>query len=150
MKNSIKTLIIILAVIFISGCSSSQNVDDVFGSKIIIKDIDAWLNLIPGGPGSFHITGKYFLSDELNEKEVYLDKIIIKENEQTIYNFQAEIQLIDHDKNGTKEFIFLNPSNTIINPMLKDKENIDVTFVFSYNSKMIEKSFQNIPLTKAY
>jgi hypothetical protein len=34
--------------------------------------------------------------------------------------------------------------------MLKDKENIDATFVFSFNDKIIEKSFQNIPLTKAY
>jgi hypothetical protein len=116
----------------------------------MIKDIEAWLNLMPGGPGSFHITGKYSLSDGVNENEVFLDKIIIKENEQTIYKFQAEIQLIDNDKNGIKEFIFLNPSNTIINPMLKDKENIDATFVFSFNDKIIEKSFQNIPLTKAY
>lgn len=149
MKRSIKTLII-LTFILLCSCSSTQNVDDVFESKIIIKDIEAWLNLMPGGPGSFHITGKYFLSDEVNEKQVYLDKIIIKESEQTIYNFQAEIQLIDYDKNGIKQFMFLNPSNTIINPMLKDKENIDVTFVFSFNAKMIEKSFQNIPLTKAY
>lgn len=150
MKRSIKTFTILLTVIIVCDCSSTPIVDDTFGSKIMIKDIEAWLNLMPGGPGSFHITGKYSLSDGVNENEVFLDKIIIKENEQTIYNFQAEIQLIDNDKNGIKEFIFLNPSNTIINPMLKEKENIDVTLVFSFNAKMVEKSFQNIPLTKAY
>jgi len=137
-------------ILGLTDCSSKQALDDLFETKIIIKEIEAWLNLMPGGPGSFHITGKYFLSDELADDEVFLDKVIITEGEQTYYNIKPEIHPQETDQKELKEFRFYNSVDTYINPVLRNKEKIDVKLIFSYNKKLVEKSFRNVTLNKVY
>ncbi len=150
MKNFIKFFIMILFAFSLTDCSSTQELDDLSESKIIVKDIESWLNLMPGGPGSFHVTGKYFLSEEVKDAEVFLDKIIITENEQTCYNIQPDIEPVETDQKELKEFRFYNSVDTYINPVLRNKEKIDVKLIFSYNKKLLEKSFRNVTLNKVY
>ncbi|HQF43285.1 MAG TPA: hypothetical protein PK073_10275 [Ignavibacteriaceae bacterium] len=150
MKILIKLFAMFVFVLSLTGCSSTQALNDLFETKIIIKEIEAWLNLMPGGPGSFHITGKYFLSDELADDEVFLDKVIITEGEQTYYNIKPEIHPQESDQKGLKEFQFYNSIDTSINPMLRNKDKIDVKLIFSYNKNLIEKSFRNVQLNKVY
>ena len=146
MKILIKLFAMFVFVLSLTGCSSTQALNDLFETNIIIKEIEAWLNLMPGGPGSFHITGKYFLSDELADDEVFLDKVIITEGEQTYYNIKPEIHPQESDQKGLKEFQFYNSIDTSINPMLRNKDKIDVKLIFSYNKNLIEKSFRYVQL----
>ena len=85
-------------------------------NQIQIYDVQAWLNLMPGGPGSFHISGKYELPEELDEKKIFLDKIIVTDNEKEIYTLIAELNFVNNSEKGVKEFVFTNQNPTKINP----------------------------------
>lgn len=134
----------------LNSCSSGFSEQEFDKLNIKIVDIQSWLNLMPGGPGSFHISGKYELPENLNEKEIFLDKIIILDNEKEIYSLTAELQFINNSVSGIKEFTFTNPYQTKIDPILMQKDTINVQFVFSVNGNLVRKNFGAIPLTRAY
>jgi len=148
-KISISILIMILNLSIIN-CSANVADKDFDSLNVKIVDVQSWLNLMPGGPGSFHISGKYELPENMNEKEIFLDKIIVLDSEKEIYNLTAELQIISISPNGIKEFTFTNNYQTKIEPILMEKENIDIQLVFRVNDKPIKKDLNKVPLTRAY
>ena len=150
MKKILLNIFLIVFGILVSTCSVNLSEKDLDRLNIKIVDVQSWLNLMPGGPGSFHISGKYQLPEDLNEKEIFLEKIIVFDNEKEIYNLTAEIQFISNSPNGIKEFTFSNYYQTKIEKILMQKENIDVRLVFSINGNLIPKDFKSIQLTRAY
>ena len=119
-------------------------------NQIQIYDVQAWLNLMPGGPGSFHISGKYELPEELDEKKIFLDKIIVTDNENEIYTLIAELNFVNNSEKGVKEFVFTNQNPTKIHPILMQRDSIDVQLIFSINGLPIKRDLNKIPLTLAY
>lgn len=83
-------------LIFIS-CTSSQDQSNKLAEQIKIIDIESWLNMMPGGPGSFHVIGKYECSDtsdcsvKLKNIKVYSDSALIYDL--TEDNFKIEKQI---------------------------------------------------------
>lgn len=151
MKRKIILLSKVITLIgLITACStnlSEKNFDEL---DIKIVDVQSWLNLMPGGPGSFHICGKYELPEELDEREIFLDKIIVIENGKEIYNLNAELQFVNNSLEGIKEFTFTNNYQTKIEPILLQKDTIDIRLIFSVNSLPVKKVLNKIPLTRAY
>ena len=150
MKKIVLNIVLLVFGFMLTACSSNLTEKDLDRLNIKIVDVQSWLNLMPGGPGSFHISGKYELPEDLDEKEIFLDKIIVLDNEKEIYNLTAEIQFISNSPNGIKEFTFSNNYQTTIEKILMQKENIDVRLVFSINGNLIPKDFKSIQLTRAY
>lgn len=150
MKKIVLNIVLLVFGFMLTACSSNLTEKDLDRLNIKIVDVQSWLNLMPGGPGSFHISGKYQLPEDLNEKEIFLEKIIVFDNEKEIYNLTAEIQFISNSPNGIKEFTFSNYYQTKIEKILMQKENIDVRLVFSINGNLIPKDFKSIQLTRAY
>ena len=150
MKKIVLNIVLLVFGFMLTACSSNLTEKDLDRLNIKIVDVQSWLNLMPGGPGSFHISGKYQLPEDLNEKEIFLEKIIVFDNEKEIYNLTAEIQFISNSPNGIKEFTFSNYYQTKIEKILMQKENIDVRLVFSINGHLIPKDFKSIQLTRAY
>lgn len=150
MKKIVLNIVLLVFGFMLTACSSNLTEKDLDRLNIKIVDVQSWLNLMPGGPGSFHISGKYQLPEDLNEKEIFLEKIIVFDNEKEIYNLTAEIQFISNSPNGIKEFTFSNNYQTKIEKILMQKENIDVRLVFSINGNLIPKDFKSIQLTRAY
>lgn len=150
MKKIVLNIVLLVFGFMLTACSSNLTEKDLDRLNIKIVDVQSWLNLMPGGPGSFHISGKYELPEDLDEKEIFLDKIIVLDNEKEIYNLTAEIQFISNSPNGIKEFTFSNNYQTKIEKILMQKENIDVRLVFSINGNLIPKDFKSIQLTRAY
>lgn len=150
MKRKIILLSKVLILIgLITSCSSNlseKNLDEL----IKINDVQSWLNLMPGGPGSFHISGKYELPEELDEREIFLYKIIVIANGKEIYNLIAELQFVNNSLEGIKEFTFTNHYQTEIEPILMQKDTIDIRLIFSVNSLPVKKDLNKIPLTRAY
>jgi hypothetical protein len=136
--------------LFVISCSTSQSQLNNYAEQIDIVDVETWINLMPGGPGSFHISGKYELPEELNEKEIFLDKIVVRDSDKEIYNLIAELQFVKNSEKETKEFVFTNSYQTKINPILMQRDSIDVQLVFSINGGTIKRDFIKIPLTRAY
>ena len=150
MKKIVLNIVLLVFGFMLTACSSNLTEKDLDRLNIKIVDVQSWLNLMPGGPGSFHISGKYELPEDLDEKEIFLDKIIVLDNEKEIYNLTAEIQFISNSPNRIKEFTFSNYYQTKIEKILMQKENIDVRLVFSINGNLIPKDFKSIQLTRAY
>lgn len=150
MKKIVSFFNVFVLMGIIISCSSNLSEKDFDKLNIKIVDVQSWLNLMPGGPGSFHISGKYELPENMNEKEIFLDKIIVLDSEKEIYNLTAELQIISNSPNGIKEFTFTNNYQTKIEPILMEKENIDIQLVFRVNDKPIKKDLNKVPLTRAY
>ncbi|HCY77947.1 MAG TPA: hypothetical protein DHV28_18730 [Ignavibacteriales bacterium] len=150
-KNNFLKVIILFAMILIS-CTASNNQSIRDKDKINIIDLEAWLNVMPGGPASFHITGKYQCNDfsncnaglttikissdndilyELNTSEINIDKQVDRESGQIAYQF------------------FNNPGLKLI-ASINMIEKIDVRLIFKTDSILVEKELMNIPLTRAY
>lgn len=150
MKKIVLNIVLLVFGFMLTACSSNLTEKDLDRLNIKIVDVQSWLNLMPGGPGSFHITGKYQLPNNLNEKEIFLDKIIILDNEKEIYSLTAELQFVNNSTTGIKEFTFTNHYQTKIEPILMQKDSVDIEIVFSVNGNSIQKEFNKIPLTRAY
>jgi len=150
MKRKIILLSKVLILIgLITSCSSNLSEKNFDELDIKIVDVQSWLNLMPGGPGSFHISGKYELPEELDEREIFLYKIIVIDNGKEIYNLIAELQFVNNSLNGIKEFTFTNHYQTEIEPILMQKDTIDIRLIFSVNSLPVKKDLNKIPLTRA-
>jgi len=67
-----------------------------------------------------------------------------------IYSLTAELQFINNSPIGFKEFTFTNFYQTKIEPMLMQKDTIDIQLVFSVNGTSIKKDLNKIPLNRAY
>ena len=151
MKRKIILLSKVLILIgLLTSCSSNLSEKNFDELDIKIVDVQSWLNLMPGGPGSFHISGKYELPEELDEREIFLYKIIVIDNGKEIYNLIAELQFVNNSLEGIKEFTFTNHYQTEIEPILMQKDTIDIRLIFSVNSLPVKKDLNKIPLTRAY
>ncbi|MFZ1519997.1 MAG: hypothetical protein WAU11_14555 [Ignavibacteriaceae bacterium] len=150
MKNLFRISSLVLAYLLLTSCSASKS-EKVFDSlNIKVVDVQSWLNLMPGGPGSFHISGKYELPNEMDEKKIFLDRIIVLDDKVEIYSMIAELHYINILLNGKKEFIFTNRHPTKIDPILMKRDSIDLQLVFSINGTLIKKNFNKVSLTRAY
>lgn len=141
---------VLILIGLITSCSSNLSEKNFDELDIKIVDVQSWLNLMPGGPGSFHISGKYELPEELDEREIFLYKIIVIDNSKEIYNLIAELQFVYNSLEGIKEFTFTNHYQTEIEPILMQKDTIDIRLIFSVNSLPVKKDLNKIPLTRAY
>lgn len=137
-------------ILLLSSCSASLSQKEFEELNIKISDIQSWLNLMPGGPGSFHIAGKYQLPEDLNEKEIFLDKIVIMDKDKEIYSLTAELQFFYNSELRVKEFTFSNYYQTKIEPALIKKDIVDVLLVFSVNGVLFRKEINSVPLMRVY
>lgn len=150
MENLFRISSLVLAYLLLTSCSA--NIAEKHFDKLNIKiiDVQSWLNLMPGGPGSFHISGKYELPNEMDEKKIFLDRIIVLDDKVEIYSMIAELHYINILLNGKKEFIFTNRHPTKIDPILMKRDSIDLQLVFSINGTLTKKNFNKVSLTRAY
>jgi len=84
-------LIILLVILFITSCVSSEKAKVRVSLEVVKSEINAWLNLMPGvSPGKFHLTGDVSLQNLSDEeiKSISLDNIIVYSSEEVIYSFK--------------------------------------------------------------
>ena len=138
-------------LIFIS-CTSSQDQSNKLAEQIKIIDIESWLNMMPGGPGSFHVIGKYECSDtsdcsvKLKNIKVYSDSALIYDL--TEDNFKIEKQ-IEQDIQKVSYSFYTQPGIKL-DDRIQSIEKVDVTLIFICNDVMIEKDVNDTILTRAY
>ena len=141
----------VFILIFIS-CTSSQDQSNKLAEQIRIVDIESWLNMMPGGPGSFHVIGKYecsYTTDcsvKLKNIKVYSDSVLIYDLIKD--NFTIEKQ-IEQDIQKVSYSLYTQPGIKL-NDKIQSIEKVDVTLIFIFNDIMIEKDVNDIILTRAY
>lgn len=134
------------------SCSNSQIQLDKLSKQINIVDTQAWINLMPGGSGSFHITGEYEI-DKTELEKLSLRKIIVYSENQIIYdintaNLSNELQA--DEKIQKLKYRFNIQPGLKLNDSIKIVETIDIKLIFEFNGREIEKMINDVYLTRAY
>lgn len=141
-----------LFIFILISCTTSQDQSNKFAEQIKIIDIESWLNMMPGGPGSFHIIGKYECTDtldcsaQLKNIKVYSDSALIYDL--TKDNFTIEKQ-IEQDIQKVSYSFYTQPGIKLDDRM-QSIEKVDVMLIFIFDDVIIEKNANEIVLTRAY
>lgn len=145
-------IFIVFSLLIFMSCSNSQIQLDKLSEQINIVDTQAWINLMPGGPGSFHITGEYEI-DKSNSEDLKLKKVIVYADNNIIYdiksdNLSDELQ-IDEIIKKLKYRFNIQPGLKL-NDTIRIVETIDIKFIFEFKGREIEKMINDVYLTRAY
>lgn len=144
--------VLIFYNMMLASCTTPQLQSSSFSDQINIIDVEAWLNVMPGGPGSFHIIGKYECSDtaycdaKLINIKVYSESSLIYDIAEEDINCETQIE---KDTQSIKYSFFTQPGIKL-NEKIQTIEKIDVKLIFDFGTKSIEKDLRDIILTRAY
>jgi hypothetical protein len=147
----IKILYSLLFLIFVS-CSNSQIEQGKMAERMYIVDMQAWINIMPGSQGSFHLTGEYQFDGAENEKPILKEIKVYSENK-IIYeidsqNFSNELQTEKKDQNSLYRFI--TQQGLKLNETIRTVAKIDIKLKFNFNNNLFEKIINDIDVTRAY
>ncbi len=128
--------------------------------KISVEDVkvESWLNLMPGGPGSFHITGEIKMKNQ-GEQEVdslSLSKISILQNDKQIYSFTPIFKSKIESKSNElmvgeeKDFLFYTQTGLSINNELNTDLPIKIVLFFNYGSSVLPYEIKDLKVEKIY
>ena len=151
--NKVKVLSLVLFyILLLTSCTTSQIDSNNLSEKIRIIDVESWLNMMPGGPGSFHIIGKYEIADSL-EFEVELTKIKVLSDSIDIYIITKENYIVEKQiDNNLKiiEYAFHTKPGIGLNERIQLINQMDVKLFFDFEGRKIVKELNSIELTRAY
>lgn len=145
-------------MIFLFETCCSQQTDSKLNLIVNPIKIDAWLNLMPGGPGSFHISGEIKVKNEEKFliKNLSLSKLTVIQNEKKIYDIVPvmlpKIESEDQDIriDDEKDFHFYTKSGLAISKDLKEENSINLILMFTGDNKIYLHQIDNIKIEKVY
>ncbi|MDO8549967.1 MAG: hypothetical protein Q7S39_07455 [Ignavibacteria bacterium] len=145
--------------LFLNCCGTVKTQADQLNISINHSDIYSWLNLMPGGPPSFHITGNLTIKNEESYeiKELNLNEIILTQQDIPLYHFEPLLEPVNENISGKnleageeKEFRFGVKSGLEVKPELDSEKPITARLVFNSGEKIFEYVIYNIQIEKAY
>ena len=153
------TSLLLLIPSIISSCASSEKVNYNLNLSIVKREINAWLNLMPGtSPGKFHLTGEITLknrgSDEI--KNIELNNITVYSNEDVVYTLTPYLSTKNKKDNYNlginKEKIFSFGSDNVlkIDERLEINNLINIKLEFISEQGNIHFTFREIEVERAY
>lgn len=150
-RIKISFLFNLIFLVFLS-CSNSHIQQNNMDEQINILDMQAWINLMPGGPGSFHLTGEYEI-DEVENGKLLLTEIKVYSENKIIYevsssDFSIELQTGENIKK--LKYRFNVQPGLKLNEMIRTSEKIDIKLIYDFNGNSVEKKLNNIFVTRAY
>lgn len=158
-----KSYFVLTMFIFISafGKISCAHHPTTGSLNLSVKEtkIDSWLNLMPGGPCSFHVSGEVRLKNNESSaiRNLSIVGISIKQGDKQLYsfipNFNPKIENDTKDilEDTEKSFLFYTPTGLAINKELNINLSVKVQIVFvEENSKYFQYEIENIKVEKVY
>ncbi len=147
-------LLLSMIAIMLQGCCASKAAVDEIKLTVQFTDVYCWLNLMPGGPGSFHITGEYSVknNEPTDFSDVTISRIKVIQGGNELYSFRpaGEFESITLNSNEERTNKFFVRDHLKINPDLDSERNIDVLFEFTADGKVFCVTEENIRIEKAY
>jgi hypothetical protein len=159
MINRTKYFSVFLAILFLLGCSSAENLSGDLQIEMTKYYIDSWLNLMPGtSPGTFHLTGDFTLKNNgtVEVDSVNLIKITTYADSQEVYTFKPVFRLKSGEVNyslqpgDAKEFTFGTGQGLRINDLLMKYKRIDIKLELNTNRGEHYYKINNIEVVRAY
>ncbi len=150
-------LIFLIVELLFSGCANKVAIKDNLNLSVVVKNISAWVNLMPGisKKHSIHISGELIISNlgktDIKQLKLKGIKILQDENERNFDSFSLiPIDTIAFVPDSKKEFsvsaVALINENTTIN---YDASAKIVFFYSSFNRNYID-TVNNILIAKVY
>ncbi len=153
------TSLLLFIPFIISSCASSEKANDNLDLIIEKREINAWLNLMPGtSPGKFHLTGEITLknrgTDEI--KNIVLNNITVYSNEEVVYTFTPYFSPKNKKDNYNlginKEKIFSFGTDNVlkIDERLEKNNKINIKLDFISEQGSISFRLQEIEVERVY
>lgn len=154
-----KIILCILSILFFSiiNCTGLKEVHNT-NFEIKILEINSWLNLMPGGPGSFHLSGEFAIHSEPGNMimDLNLNEILVYANQELLYKIKPLIQYSrtepDYSLNNQKieVYQFYTESGLEIREVLMGENKINVELTFTVDDDEVIKKLNDVELTRAY
>jgi hypothetical protein len=156
-KILIKILPFVILSILLLGCSHLSGSDNLKLSVQQIK-VESWLNLMPGGPGSFHISGEIKIKNSGTCKidSLNMPKISILQNNKEIYSIvpvfksKAEGDKQELEREEEKEFVFYTQSGLTIKNELDAGLLIKLILMLTDSDSVFTHEVENVKVEKVY
>lgn len=146
-------LVLIPLISFSVNCNSKA-----LKLSIELKKLDLWVNLMPGGPGSFHLAAEVKIKNNENHelKNFNAANISIFQSGNLIYSFYPRFECENGNSNylyESQEKIYLISNNESL-PINKDLDPnifVDVFITFEEESgKFFVQKIENMKVEKVY
>ena len=158
--NIVISFVLTLFILGITGCSSSvpevKRVPKISEGiykddlRINVKQIYAWVNLMPGAKARFHLTGSIELLDDsaYDLENVTIKEINIVQNKNSIYHFTPKIE--ETFVNNKKSFLFSTIRGLLLTSILDRKKSIDIELLISDSSNEIIYLIPNVEISEVH
>ncbi|NOX19142.1 MAG: hypothetical protein GXO87_12785 [Chlorobi bacterium] len=120
--------------------------------NVEVDSIYAWVNLMPGGPKKFNITGKVIVlpSGDYDANKLTLKRIDIFQRDVLHYMIKPTVQNPDKENNDGKVFLFSTIRGVGLNPGFNYDKKIDALFIFEQNGETFRYLVKDLKMEKAY
>lgn len=154
MKNFL--LLLILGVIYLTGCSGSKTTGNELAINIDPVKVDSWVNLMPGSETSFFVNGLLRIK---NNSDFDIDTLKLRLNvyqdENMLYSIKPIIDPSAEEKSSFKsglerEYTFAVEKGLKLNKALNFDKPVNLEFMFSAKGKLYTYKLDSIKIEKAY
>jgi hypothetical protein len=163
LKIKIATLFLFAALMF-WNCGGKKEVQKEAEDKYVevkeavqemnvrIDSIYAWVNLMPGGPKKFNITGKVTVlpSDKYDAQKLTLKRIDIFQKDVLHYMIKPTVQNPESDNKEDKVFLFSTIRGVGLNPGFNYEKKIDALLIFEEDGETFRYLVKDLKMDKAY
>ncbi|NOG98751.1 MAG: hypothetical protein HND52_12395 [Ignavibacteriae bacterium] len=165
-KNFAAAIITMMFILFLFNCGGSEEtvkkeeVKTVIDEEIIVPDLKVnihemycWVDLMPGGPNRFQISGNLNVSDsyKYDLKFLKLKAVRIFQNNKQLFSIRPKVKL---DENAIteegKSFVFSTIRGLSINPEYKIDNPVDIRIIFEEDDELFEYNIYNQKVEKVY
>lgn len=152
--TALLNFIFIISLLNCSGMKETDNSEPV----IQILEINSWLNLMPGGPGSFHLSGELAVTLDADDMifDIELSEITVYSGQEILYKFKPVLQYsrtepdLSVNSGKIEVYRFFTESGLGIKETLMADNMIDVELIISVNDYVLNKNVRSIEVTRAY
>jgi hypothetical protein len=165
-KNIFTAILTIMLILFAVSCGSSEEttkdeeVKSVIDEEIIvpelkvdIKEMYCWVDLMPGGPNRFQISGNLNVSDSYKYelKFLKLKAVRIFQNDKQIFSIRPKIKLDENSiSEEGKSFVFSTIRGLSIHPEYKIDNPVDIKLLFEEDDEIFEYNIYKQKVEKVY
>lgn len=154
-----KLLLMLNVFLFLTFLSCS-GLKEVENTEVDIKiiEINSWLNLMPGGPGSFHLSGEFAVSSDTENMimNLNLKEISVFQKENLLYRFEpvSNYSRTESDLSSNSKRIeiyqFYTEKGLEIRESLLGDNVIKVQLNFDVDDEKIIRILDDVEVTRAY
>ncbi|MDP2303435.1 MAG: hypothetical protein Q8N03_13545 [Ignavibacteria bacterium] len=142
-----KIIPICLLIISLVGCTSSSI---NYEKMITVNEINLWINLMPGGPPTFHFSGQVGAEIEIAE-DIELIEVRISQNQKQIFSEKPFFTRLSKQVPQYNKYLYIFgikeglPSNLINSDSL-----VDVILIFDVNGDRFSITLNKLSIEKVY